>query len=70
MGLHGFIHRSSEKLLQNSGFSIGRIPFFSSKVFSRAYRHFGGEKIEKKTLSKKVDGSPWIHPIIFIDCIS
>ncbi len=44
--------------------------FFSSKVFSRGYRHFGGEKIEKKTLSKKLDGSPWIHPLLIVKMTS
>jgi len=39
--------------------------FFSSKVFSRVYRHFGGEQIEKKTFTKIVDGSPLIPPITF-----
>jgi hypothetical protein len=37
-------------------------------VFSRAYRHVGGEKIEKKLFPKsfqKVEGSPWIHPMSF-----
>jgi hypothetical protein len=54
-------HRSCEKQLQNSGFSMERTSFFSSKVFSRAHWHFEA----KKKLSKKVDGSSWIHPTIF-----
>jgi hypothetical protein len=36
--------------------------FFSLKVFSSYYPHFGKVKNKKKTLSKKVVGSPWIDP--------
>jgi hypothetical protein len=36
--------------------------FFSLKVFSSYYPHFGKVKNQKKTLSKKVVGSPWIDP--------
>jgi hypothetical protein len=58
-------YRSSEKTAPELGiFNRKHLVSFSSKVFSRAYRHFGGEKIGKKTPSKKVDGSPWIHPFI------
>jgi len=36
--------------------------FFSPKVFSGPYRHIERKKIEKKTLPKKVVGTPWIDP--------
>jgi hypothetical protein len=51
-------------MTQNPRFSIERgLFYFSSKVFSRSYPHFGKVKNqEKKTLAKKVVGSPWIHP--------
>ncbi len=48
----------SEKTIQNSRYSIGRVLLFLSKMFSRPYQPFG----EKKILSKK---SGWIsiwHP--------
>jgi hypothetical protein len=52
MVLHGFTQRSSEKLLQNSGFSIGRTPFFfHQKCFLEHTGISEGKNIEKKTLS-------------------
>ena len=36
--------------------------FFSPKVFSRPYRLIGRKK-SKKTLSRKVVGTPWIYPL-------
>ncbi len=45
-------------------FNKNDLVFFPSKVFSRAYRHFGGEKIEKKHFPKKwmgLDGSPYFQ---------
>ena len=52
-----YVSRCSEKMTQNPRFSIERSLFFSSKLFSRPYRHIERKKIEKKTLSKTWSGS-------------
>ena len=60
-----YVSRCSEKMTQNPRFSIERSLFFFIKLFSRPYRHIERKKIEKKTLSRKVVGTPWIYPARF-----
>ncbi len=38
--------------------------FFHQKCFLEHIGISEGKKSKKKTLSKRVDGSPWIHPSI------
>jgi hypothetical protein len=65
MGLQGFTHRSSEKLLQNSGFSIGRTPFFfHQKCFPEHSGILEGKNIEKKHFPKK-----WMDLHGFTQCL-
>jgi hypothetical protein len=45
-------------------FNRKRLVFFASKVFCRAYPHFGKVKNKIKNSFQKVVGSPWIHPNI------
>jgi hypothetical protein len=56
-------HRSSEKLLQNSGFSIRRTPFFfHQKCFLELTGILEGKKTKDNSF-QKMHGSPWIHPV-------
>ena len=60
-------HRCSEKMLENSEFFHREyLIFFDQKCFLVEISLLNKKKLEKKYLSKKVDGSPWIHPNIHI----
>jgi hypothetical protein len=52
-------------MTQKPRFSIEKGLFFSLKVFSSYYPHFGKVKNKKKTLSKKVVGSPGLTLLSF-----
>jgi hypothetical protein len=53
MVLHGFPIGVSKTAPELGIFNRKDPVFFSSKVFSRALWHFGGEKIEKKLFPKR-----------------